>query len=505
MRLSIPSFVLVLFLWAWSHHPAQAQVPNLAYDALGVVYQSGGGSYVTSKLVADQLNVSRILEAVPNETGAVGVRSAPLAQIGAKSVPMSAVSKIPWSAVAKSIAKATPWVAAAVAAKDIWNSVRARPGANGEPEVDLGVDQETVPGIKATDAGIASIVGQGTTVGEACSSWLGKRVAMLQSTAGGTSTGGTTTVNTYSGSITDTSGGMCSANIVKTAVQCTGGNCSNQTTTLTAGAYLSNTPITQCPASIDFANPANSIAAGSPPGADGKCPTGRYAAQPNPSYLQSKVEAYGDKSKAVDAVSEGVKAGQDYTPDMQTPQLSGPSSVTQAPVSTTTQTPTGSVTTTTNTVNNITYQGNTYNYTTTVTTTTGDTTTTTTSGSGAPAPGEVEVCGLPGKPACKIDETGTPTYTENAAARAAIEALQTTESAKLNSQSTAVDGAAPDFGFLGAPPLAACVPFEFNGKGSIDPCAVVEDGRSVMAYLWALAGAWLCFGFIRGAINGGKA
>lgn len=82
-------------------------------------------------------------------------------------------------------------------------------------------------------------------------------------------------------------------------------------------------------------------------------------------------------------------------------------------LSSTTVNTTNNTTTTSNTTHNHTYQGNTVTTTTvtnntTINNTTGDTISNETTNTSSPVPAPEETCGLPGKPACKIDETGTP-------------------------------------------------------------------------------------------------
>lgn len=114
---------------------------------------------------------------------------------------------------------------------------------------------------------------------------------------------------------------------------------------------------------------------------------------------------------------------------------------------------------------------------------------------------KVETCGLPGKPACKIDETGTPTWEDKPAT--VLDALKNAEASKRDELMGKVPE--PDLGWFGAPALAECSPFEYpNGIGSLNPCGVVDNVREVMAYLWALAAAWLSFGMIRKAATGGS-
>lgn len=92
--------------------------------------------------------------------------------------------------------------------------------------------------------------------------------------------------------------------------------------------------------------------------------------------------------------------------------LSGPSS--SPGTSSTTNNTTDNSTTTNTTTHNHSYAGDTITTTNstnsvTINNTTGSVTNnTTTNSTAAPAPQEIETCGLPGKPPCKLDETGTP-------------------------------------------------------------------------------------------------
>lgn len=132
-------------------------------------------------------------------------------------------------------------------------------------------------------------------------------------------------------------------------------------------------------------------------------------------------------------------------------------------------------------------------------------TSTTTEASPAPKPDPV-TCGLPGTPACKLDETGTP------------EADPLTESATK----PGMDGAKAEFDdaltrvtgdsdkgwawtFLAAPPIAACESLPLPSVMGIEvpnlnPCTTVDGMRAVMAWLWAFAGFYACIGFVREVI-----
>lgn len=130
-----------------------------------------------------------------------------------------------------------------------------------------------------------------------------------------------------------------------------------------------------CPAYIDALDPAYSGAAGSPPGPDGKCPTGRYN-KIDAATARAKMDAYADYSKASDVLNKILESGGVISVNGER-SLSGTDSVVGTPSTTTTTNPDGSVTTTTTTPNiGYTYNGNTI-------TVTNNTTTTTTTCTGA--------------------------------------------------------------------------------------------------------------------------
>jgi hypothetical protein len=136
------------------------------------------------------------------------------------------------------------------------------------------------------------------------------------------------------------------------------------------------------------------------------------------------------------------------------------------------------------------------------------------SGSGAtqtpPQQVEVETCGLPDTPKCRIDETGTPEWQTPATPSTdnVPQALKDADAQKRQEVENSIT--APTWGFLGTPPLTTCTPYQFPSVrvGSVDqaipevnPCGVVDGVRGFMAYLWALAGAWLCISMVRQTMN----
>lgn len=141
-------------------------------------------------------------------------------------------------------------------------------------------------------------------------------------------------------------------------------------------------------------------------GPDGLCPGGIWTPASEQAVGQKIEQHPGFQTTAQleQLAREAVGLGIDPATEASPEQVTGPSTVT-GPTTTITETPTGGspTTTTVQQVHNVTYEGNTYNYTTTTTTVNNQGETVVTE-----AP-EVETCGLPGKPKCLIDETGTPT------------------------------------------------------------------------------------------------
>lgn len=149
-----------------------------------------------------------------------------------------------------------------------------------------------------------------------------------------------------------------------------------------SGIAFSTAQQMQCPASIDFSDPSQSIPEGLPPGADGKCRTGRYNVPMPPVDAAQRVEQYAPPNgEALKRLAEDALARGFEIPEASPESGSGPTSVPGTPTTTTTQNPDGTTKTVTKTPTvNYTYNGDTINYTITTVTVTnnaGDITTTT--------------------------------------------------------------------------------------------------------------------------------
>lgn len=120
---------------------------------------------------------------------------------------------------------------------------------------------------------------------------------------------------------------------------------------------------------------------------------------------------------------------------------------------------------------------------------------------------ELETCGLPGKPACKIDETGTPAPVPATQYDAALDPFkQSTDEKRDVIAGTADKSFFSNWSmFFAAPAMVQCEPMvmpNYLGMslGTLDPCPVAGGMREVMAYIWALGGLWLCLGMIKGVM-----
>lgn len=234
---------------------------------------------------------------------------------------------------------------------------------------------------------------------------------------------------------------------------------------------------------------------------DGKCTTDNYIPKSEDEagdhYGKNAPKVPGGAAKAPQVVQEGVGAG--VPVPSSPPQVSGPPSVSSPGPSTTTTTP-GGTTTTSNTTNvvNLTYNGSQIivNETTTMSNSDGTITETT------DQPFPEWLCGVLGMPDCnvKVNETGTPEWEQPDNSR--LDDIKAADAAKMDEVAQTIPD--PDLGWFDAPPLAACRPYPLpNDMGEIDACDVVDSVRAVMAYLWALVAAWMAFGWIRQAVNGG--
>jgi hypothetical protein len=145
---------------------------------------------------------------------------------------------------------------------------------------------------------------------------------------------------------------------------------------------------------------------------------------------------------------------------------------------------------------------------------TGVATTTTTTGEQATKPADIkpdekpdkDTCGMPGTPACKIDERGTPSESPITEAKI-VEGTNAVKSAQDALRERVVGDSDKRWAWtlLGAPPMAECEPVQFPAVFGVtpppmDPCGSVPGIRAVMAWIWALVGFGLCISLVREVI-----
>jgi len=249
--------------------------------------------------------------------------------------------------------------------------------------------------------------------------------------------------------------------------------------------------------------------------------TGQVSAPPSPTtWLPSSQQEFIDavaaksgwptSSRLAEAVAESQKITQDTLPyDPASMTFTGPST---SPGTTSTTTNPDGTTTTTTTTHNHTYQGNQVT-TSTVTNTTNNnpttnvTTVTTTNSTPESAPPlELETCGLPGKPACKIDETGTK---DGVAERTAGQNEFNTEQTKLDNLIPEIIGATPDTSW-GLTPFfleqsGTCHPitliewpsFVGGGTFAFDICPWLPLALKLMSLLWVVTTIGACVSLVR--------
>lgn len=158
------------------------------------------------------------------------------------------------------------------------------------------------------------------------------------------------------GTITGTTGGNISINY----------QCGSTSGVYGTWSYATNGTMQTCPASIDALNPAWSIPAGSPPGADGKCATGRYNAV-SPEIAGQRLGQYGDATR-MKPFSQWLLDRGATIPVAAPRNITGvsPASATSAPITSTQTNADGSTVTTTKTpTTTFTASGDTVTYSTT--------------------------------------------------------------------------------------------------------------------------------------------
>jgi hypothetical protein len=116
---------------------------------------------------------------------------------------------------------------------------------------------------------------------------------------------------------------------------------------------------------------------------------------------------------------------------------------------------------------------------------------------------DIETCGLPGKPPCKIDETGTP---DGTSLQAKVTAIGTAGTALVEGVNDVSQPSTFGWVFGVSLPESACSALQFykpGGTWSIDPCnsSLVNTMRLLLAWFFALATALYCWRTVTAAVG----
>jgi len=445
----------------------------------------------------------------PNSGGALVSDTRSLA-LRAGTAPVTATAQLSRPVITRmgaTLLRGLPVIGMGIAVWDLWDyNFRVQPKGDGVGLIhDPGVEQGTVTGTTWFCQVLGDTVGPRGSASGACQERI-------------------TAVNEYNAAHpTDHGGGTISwrvwtlGTVTETTVQVIGQDtCTGPAWWCPSGlggpvtsngtVWSGEGQVTQCPASVDPSNPAYSIPAGAPPDpVDGKCRTARYHHTP---ITVEGAGQLGDANQTPftdgireDIVDQGLSQGQ--TPDVSARGSSGPASQTGSPTSTTTTNPDNSTTTVTKTP---TY---TYNYggdqitvtTTTVTVTNngGDITTTTeTTGDPAAPAEEIITCGLPGKPKCIIDETGTPEAPADTSTVQADALVLPVKNCVLSP--TSCFPALPDLNWSFSLPTG-CQPIPVAAfsqwmPGGIDLCPFQPMVHDIMSMIWAAGGLFAGIGMM---------
>jgi hypothetical protein len=125
-------------------------------------------------------------------------------------------------------------------------------------------------------------------------------------------------------------------------------------------------------------------------------------------------------------------------------------------------------------------------------------------GAGLPAEIEIDTCGLPGKPPCRIDETGTPSG--DGAFGGAQSALDTVGQGAVNAVTAAGGAAGKDtaWGFSFSLPTG-CSPLDLPALSlEVDMCRWQPVIHDLMSLVWIAGTLFLVIGMVGRAFGGGN-
>lgn len=382
---------------------------------------------------------------------------------------------LPWASISRAFAKSLPLISTALALKEIADAIRCREAVGGSGECDLGQNETTQTQVCFT---ISNGWTQppapgacGVTIGAAATAWT--VWATNQANAKAASPPKSFTV------------------VSCTATQCTF-NAVQVSSTLHAVATPSTAQVSACPAVALNGGTVYPVK-----GVDGKCPTYIYVPQTE-DQVATKAETWGDKAKAPLVVQDLNNAGKPV--DHPFPALDPGSSV-YGPRETTNK-PDGT-TTTKDTRYDFSPTADGYQWTPTTivkdwpagsTPTAPGTVTGGTSTTGTAPKDDPITCGLPNTPACKIDETGTPT--SGNISKAEVDASKQSGLDKITSLGQVQ---APQWTWsFSLPSNCSAIqvgPF-LSQTVTVDLCAYQPMIHDLVSLIWAAFTAWALVGMV---------
>lgn len=380
-----------------------------------------------------------------------------------------------WPKVAKAISRGLPILGTALAVADLLEEVRCRQGASAE--CDLGVPEETLNGWQA----------------EGCTGTNPVNVAKCAESepdriwreGWGTLPAGWYFSEFGGMSCTQQSSDryFCNGSIIR--VHAPGGSVQGQ---YDYGVQVTASQVEQCPEIMQNGQAYIPVV-----GRDGKCPTGIY--QPADVVdVEARIVEHGNTDRMPSVVPELVQKG--FPIEHDSPSVFLPES-TVFDARTTVKNPDGSTTVSDRSWSlTPTPEGyfwvpfvvsRTYGVGESIPPAGGlpESGSTVTEGSGASASAEVITCGLPGTPACKIDETGTPTTGNDSAARAEMEVAAAAAIAKINEASSVTLPWIWGFEL----PTGVCTNWEVPAVGAL-PGGTIDLCGSWVTQVWRELWAW---------------
>lgn len=465
--------------------PGPVSAPSVTYGVGRGVVNPGSYNQVGAAFRTWAANSSGVAgEVLVKDAARVAVGN------GAANATMYATRVLTWPNVALAAGRALPYVAAGSLIWSVFDALRCRQAAGSNtPSISCDEGLPSVEGAIYTYNYTHDTAGQGPTTGTAtslaaASNAVAAAMAQDRTSSFGTGTSATTIQTTISvGACTQaTTTWSCNLNAHEVRTQATTPNATVTTRDYVAQASGNKQVGQVCPD-------------GTVPMRDGKCSGGSIVGK-TAQDIADKLQQFGDKSLA----PQIAPAAAPYTPldPLLVPKpLTGPNPVTGTPVTTVTQpnptpgNPNPAPITKVETPKwDITYPPDvpdTWTETpgTIVTDANGTTTTT--------GKEDAITCGLPGTPKCAIDEAGTKTEADNAAANAALTAAQAARVKEISDSAKNVS--LPWTWNLGLP-VGACVPITLwtppdRPPLKFDPCNSpgVNLFRSLMAwFLAALTG-----------------